>query len=102
MATLEQQFQNELINQCQMAKSICPAYNPMRFLQNIDQYGALKAVKELLRRNRPSDGLNVLADNGHLALTMEALVIKSRYGELFTDEEVNQCFDLLCEYGYFS
>lgn len=101
MAKLEQQFQNELIKQCQQAKEVCPAYNPTRFLANIQRFGALKAVKELLRRSQPSDGFNILADNHQLGLSMEALVITSRYGELFTDEEVNSCFELLCEQRYF-
>lgn len=99
--TLEKQFEQELIKQCKQAQEICPGYRPVRLLQNIQRFGALKAVQEWLRRRQPSDGFAILADNGHLELTMEALVIKSRYGELFSDEEVNSCFALLCDQGYF-
>ena len=101
MPTLEQQFENELVKQCEIAQEACPAYRPVRLRQNIPRFGALKAVKELLRRGQPSDGFSVLADAGRLDLSMEALVIKSRYGELFSDAEVNSCFQLLCGEGYF-
>lgn len=101
MPTLEQQFENELIKQCEKAKEACPDYRPLRFQQNIQRFGALKAVKELLRRGQPSDGFSVLADAKRLDLSMEALVIKGRYGELFSDAEVNSCFELLCGEGYF-
>ena len=101
MTTLEKQFENDLIKQCEAAKAACPAYRPVRLLQNIKRYGALGAVKELLRRGQPSDGFAILADAGRLDLSMEALVIKSRYGELFTDAEVNGCFQLLIDQGYF-
>ena len=101
MPTLEQQFEKELIQQCDSAQEACPAYRPVRLKQNIQRFGALKAVKELLRRGQPSDGFAVLADAGRLDLSIEAVIIKSRYGELFSDEEVNYCFELLCDQGYF-
>ena len=101
MATLEQQFHNELVKQCQRAQALCPDYQPARFLQAIERFGALKAVKALLRRGQPSDGFQILADAGQLELTMESLVIRSRYGALFTDEEVNHCFALLVDAGYY-
>ena len=101
MPTLESQFASELIKQCEKAQEVCPDYRPTRFLQNIQRFGALKAVKELLRRGQPSDGFAILADAKRLDLSMEALVIKGRYGGLFSDAEVNGCFQLLCDQGYF-
>lgn len=42
-----------------------------------------------------------LAEVGHLELTMEATIVKGEYAELFTDEQVNYCYELLCEKGYY-
>lgn len=101
MPTLESQFANELIKQCEKAQEVCPAYRPTRFLQNIQRFGALKAVKELLRRGQPSDGFAGLGRCQAFGSVYGSAGHHGRYGELFTDAEVNACFQLLCDQGYF-
>ena len=52
-------------------------------------------------KNNISDSFDKLQNAGRIDLTMEAIITKPKYAELFTDDEVNSCFDLLCEYGYY-
>ena len=51
----------------------------------------------------PQDGYQ--ADDSNIAEKlheqMEAIIVKGEYAELFTDEQVNYCYELLCENGYY-
>lgn len=47
------------------------------------------------------DNFNRLVELGQMKLTMEAVIVKGEYAQLFTDEEVNLCYELLCENGYY-
>lgn len=101
MTTLEKQFQEELIKRCEMAQKQC-SYRGIRFLQTIEKFGAVKTAKEILRKGRLSDEFEILQQAGLLNLTMEATITEHKYAELFTDDEVNSCYEVLCEHGYFS
>ena len=72
-----------------------------RFVRSVQTTGGVSAVRELCRRNRPSDAFDSLAQAGRLDLSAEASAVKGKYGPLFTDEEVNACLALLLEAGYF-
>lgn len=100
MKQLETAFEAELLHRCEQAETeqLC---NPGRFVQTIQKYGALRTMQEIIRKGRVSDTFDALAQQGRLELTAEALVADSKYGALFTDDEVNACFMLLCEYGFF-
>lgn len=100
MATLEKQFEEELIKKCEIAQKQC-GYRPTRFLQTISKFGGVKTAKEILRKGKVSDGFEMLQQAGLTELTMEAMIIDKKYGELFTDDEVNSCYELLCEHGYY-
>lgn len=100
MAALEKNFEKELIQKINEAETKGGIRNP-RFLQTIEKFGGIKTVKEIMRKGRISDNFDQLQKAGLLHLTMEALVIDKKYGELFTDEEVNSCYELLCEHGYY-
>ena len=63
---------------------------------NISQYGAAATMENLIKRRQVSEGYDCLEKLGRLDLSAEAVTVKSIYGELFSDEEVNVCFDLLC------
>ena len=71
-----------------------------RMRQAIQRYGGVGLVKETLRRNREFDTFQPLAERGRLDLAPEALAVTSRFGALFTDEEVNLCLERLCAAGY--
>ena len=100
MTTLEKKFQEELIKNCELAQEKCGC-RLVRFIQNVERFGAVKTAQEILRKGRLSDGFEKLQEAGLLELTMEALMIDKKYAELFTDDEVNSCYEILCEYGYY-
>ncbi len=99
--TLEKQFEEALIKNCELAQKQCRC-RLTRLLQNITKFGGVKTAKEILRKRRISDDFETLEQAGLIHLTMEALVIDKKYAELFTDEEVNSCYEVLCEHGYYS
>ena len=72
-----------------------------RLMQNVRTQGASAYLKMLLARHRRSDEFDRLADEGRLELSMEAIAVKSCFGSLFTDEEINACLSVLLENGYF-
>ena len=101
MTTLEKQFTQTLIKNCEEAQKTS-AYRGIRFIQTIQKFGGVKTAKEIMRKGRLSDEFEVLQKAGLIQLTMEALVVDRRFAELFTDDEVNSCYEVLCEYGYYS
>lgn len=100
MTTLEKQFQEVLVANAEAAQKQCPC-RMTRFLQTIEKFGGVKTAKEILRKGRLSDDFEVLQKAGLLKLTMEALVVDRHFAELFTDDEVNQCYEVLCENGFY-
>ena len=67
-----------------------------RLRQTAEKYGAVDAAKYYINHSRISDGFDALSKAKRLDLSMEALVTASAYHSLFTDDEVNACFALLC------
>lgn len=100
MEALEKKLQQQLIKSCEIAEKEYGC-KMTRFLETIGKFGAVRTAQEILRKGRTSDCFNKLVEAGHIELTMEAIITKREYAELFTDEEVNQCYDLLCENGYY-
>lgn len=100
MTPLEKEFNEQLTKKYQKAQKEC-GHNPTKFLQTVEKFGGVKTAKEILRKGRLSDGFEKLQQAGLIALTMEATMIEGKFGELFTDDEVNTCYELLCEFGYY-
>ena len=97
---LELLFDQELLQNAEQARILCGS--PVtRFVRSVQTTGGVAAVRELCRRNRPSDAFDSLARAGRLDLSAEASAVKGKYGPLFTDDEVNACLALLLEAGYF-
>ena len=61
---------------------------------------AMKTAHRCLQGHRESDGFNILADKGHLELSLEALVVDKRFTGLFSDEEANNALMRLLSAGY--
>ncbi|WP_409967465.1 hypothetical protein RFF05_12830 [Bengtsoniella intestinalis] len=99
--TLSQQFQQALLTACQTAQAEVKGCQMTRLLQTIDKRGGVETVQELCRRGRLSDGFDALKQANRLDLSPEAIVIQKPFGTLFTDDEVNGCYDVLVECGYF-
>ena len=100
MIALEKKLQQEVIKNCEVAEKEYGC-KMTRFLQTIEKFGIVRTAQEIFRKGRTSDCFNRLAEAGHLELTMEAIIVKGEYAELFTDEQVNYCYELLCENGYY-
>ena len=83
MNTLEKQFTELLIKNCEEAQKAC-AYRGIRFIQTIQKFGGVKTAKEIIRKGRLSDEFEVLEKAGLIKLTMEALVVDRRFSELFS------------------
>ena len=101
MSKAELEFQKVLLEKCKEAEEKCGA-RCKRLANNIEKYGAVKTAKEIIRKSNVSDGFDALEKAGRLDLSMEAVVVDNRFGELFTDDEVNYCFEVLCECGYYN
>lgn len=61
---------------------------------------ALKTAHRTLSGSRTSDGFAVLADKGHLELSLEALAVDKRFTGLFSDEEANTALMRLLDAGF--
>ena len=97
--SLEEKLLEELRQNSAKAKAY--GCNQERFLAQVEKNGAVRVMKDLIRRNRLSDGFDALSKARHLELSPEAVITKACYGELFTDDEINACFSALCEENYF-
>lgn len=69
-------------------------------MRPVEDAEAMKTARRALSGNRVSDGFNILADKGHLELSLEALVVDKRFTQLFTDEEANNALMRLLDAGY--
>ena len=69
-------------------------------IRPVEDGDAMKQAHRILSGHRDSDGFGVLADKGHLELSLEALAIDRRFTALFTDEEANEALTRLLEAGY--
>ena len=72
----------------------------VRFVKEMEQRGGAEALRGLWKRRRLSPWFDALAARGRLELSPEAIAIQSKYGALFTDDEVNECFSALLEAGW--
>lgn len=70
-------------------------------LRPINPETAIKTARQCLSGHRESDGFFILADQHHLELSLEALATDKRFGELFTDEQVNNALQRLLNAGYY-
>ncbi|NFO11210.1 hypothetical protein FDB29_08880 [Clostridium botulinum] len=100
MESLEKKLQEEVIKKCEIAEKEHDC-KMTRFLETIERFGIVRTAKEILRKGRTSDCFTKLAEEGCINLTMEATIVEPKYAKLFTDEEVNSCYELLCENGYY-
>ena len=69
-------------------------------MRPVNKEDAMKTAHRWLSGSRESDGFTVLADKGHLELSLEALVIDKRFTALFNDEEANTALQRLLLAGY--
>lgn len=88
----------EKIKECEKLTGI----RDEKLLQNTEKFGGVEACRNILKRKQYSKCFLTLKEKGRLDLSIEALVVDSRFSQLFSDDEVNFCFESLCEVGYFN
>ncbi|MCX5045262.1 DUF262 domain-containing protein [Aldersonia sp. NBC_00410] len=75
-------------------------YNATYFLGMLSQYGPKETAHRLLASRRLSDGFSELWERGRLDLTVEAVVLDSRFSELFSANEIAVAQRRLEQFGY--
>lgn len=100
MTDTEKKFSEEWVKKADQSQGM-DGYNSIKLIKNIQQYGGVSVARRTLSRNGCSDNFEILKKNKRLDLSMEALIVRGEFGTLFEDDEVNQCFALLCECDYF-
>jgi hypothetical protein len=66
----------------------------------LSDLGPLETANRLLHSKRPSEGFTALWQWGRLDLTVENVVLKSEFAQLFTDEDRDIARRRLAEYGF--
>lgn len=75
-------------------------YKEAGFFQMIQTDGAIRTAKEIINKADVTEGFIKLAEDNRLDLSLEAIVIKDKYKEVFTNEERKICLKRLKKYGY--
>lgn len=96
---IQKDFHRAMLGIYESALSDC-SYRATRFRQMVLERGGLQAAKDLLRSGGYSEGLTALWECGRLDLSMEALVLKTPWSTLFTDEELTVARQRLQERGH--
>ena len=84
--TLEEEFTAALRGTVDAARE--RKYNPAYFLKMLAEHGGPETARRLVARRDPQAGLMALWELGLLSDSMEAVMLRSRFRSLFTDEEL--------------
>lgn len=82
-----QEFNSAMIDIYRLALSECN-YRPQAFLKMVVEIGGLPTAKRLLRTPNIQSGLFELHKCGRIDLSMEYLVTRDKYHDLFEPEEI--------------
>ena len=95
----ETEFHEAMLDIYKRAQREC-RYTPTRFLQMVSEQGGLQAAKGLLASAEVSQGFTTLWEKGRLDLSMEALVLRSPWCDLFSEDELAVARERLSQLGY--
>lgn len=70
------------------------------FLRSVRKDGGLEAARKLLWKTGTSTGFERLKEESRLDLSMEALMLRPEFRELFSEAELGRASDRLAEHGY--
>jgi hypothetical protein len=96
---LERQFARAMRDIYERARAEA-GYMANYFLRMLSELGPLETARRLLHSQRPSEGFTALWQRGRLDLTVESLVLRPDFVDLFTDEDRDLARSRLSEYGY--
>jgi len=83
---LERQFHERLLDIYKLLAGQY-GYHATRFIQMLNQQGAVETVTALIHSTEPSEGYTKLWELRRLDLSVEALSLRAEWQELFTDED---------------
>ena len=92
-------FDEEMLGIYRRALAECH-YTATRFLGLVSEQGGFEAAKTLLTKGGMSYGFEKLWECGRLDLTMEALVLREPWRQLFSKEELETARRRLADLGY--
>lgn len=92
-----EELKQDLLSRCDTL--IAAGINLSRVRSQAEKFGPVRAVQNYLRA--PVD-LEPVRQVGKLESSIEVMVVNPRYGDLFSDDEVNSCFAALLAVGYYS
>ena len=75
-------------------------HDDANFLKMLAEHGGEETARTLLHANTVSDGYTELWKRRRLDLTVEALIIKPQWKDLFTDEERGVALKRLVSFDY--
>jgi hypothetical protein len=100
MATeLQRRFHAAMVEVYVRAKSEA-GYTASRFLAMVTDQGGYEAARTLLHASGVSEGYTALWERDRLDLTVEAVILKPEWLDLFSPEERNIARERLTQYGY--
>lgn len=95
---IENDFHKEMIDIYN--KAVECGYRPTYFLRMVTDRGGLDAARALLATEEFTSGLKKLWELERLDISMEALVCKSPWSQLFTEEEIEVAKSRLGQLNY--
>jgi hypothetical protein len=98
MSTARDELEREMHRLDTDAKAI--GYNAPYYRRMLGEHGALGTAQQILATDQPDAAFTRLGELGHPELTVEALVIKRKFRELFTPEEIATARQRLAELNY--
>ena len=75
-------------------------YRASLFFRMINDQGGYQAAITLIHASRPSDGYTALYQRNRLDLTVEALVLRPEWTDLFTDDDRLAAHKRLSDYEF--
>jgi hypothetical protein len=99
IADLEKQFHKQMLGVYRAALVRCN-YRAIRFLQMVHERGGVQAARDLLHTEHYPEGLTALWECNCLDISMEALIRKDPWRQLFTDQELAVAEKRLKDLGY--
>ena len=96
---LENAFHQEMSSVYERGRKEC-RYTATRFLQMVTDHGGLAAAKVLLAAPRISEGLTHLWEAKRLDISMEAMILREPWCQLFSQDELSVARKRLDDLGY--
>ena len=75
-------------------------YRASLFLNMVNDQGGYQAAMTLIHSTQPSDGYTALWERQRLDLTVEALILRPQWHDLFTDDDRRAAYCRLTSYEF--